>query len=83
MAMGVRPVQAGPVRSTLFEAFCTQLGQVEKIGCNGYLQYRIKEGLEREFSLKSCYWGCTQILSNAAEVERCQSGCAFVHSKDN
>ncbi len=72
----------GPFRNLLFDNFCQGLPYNEQTGCNGYLQYRIERGRDRESALDNCIWGCAQVLDDPADVENCRTGCRGANDKD-
>ncbi len=79
-----QPAMAGgPARDVLFNQFCKSMPYHNKIGCNGYLQYRIQRGKSRDQSLNNCIWGCGQVLSDPSAIEKCKEGCRAMHGYDN
>jgi len=73
----------GPFRDTLFDNFCRGLEYNEKVGCNGYLQYRIQRGRSRDRALEMCTWGCGEVLDNPAKISDCQKGCRDANAQDH
>jgi hypothetical protein len=73
----------GPFRDVLFQTFCSSLPYNEKVGCNGYLQYRIQRGKDRDTSLNNCIWGCGEVMDDPTKIEDCQKGCRETNEKDN
>jgi len=73
----------GPFRDVLFQTFCSSLPYQEKVGCNGYLQYRIQRGRDRDKALELCVWGCGQVLIDPVKIEDCRKGCRTTNQKDN
>lgn len=77
------PALAGPFKSALHSQFCRSLPYHQRVGCDGYLQYRIERGKDRDYSNSTCKWGCAQVLSDPSAIEDCRKGCAEANSKDN
>ena len=82
LSCGQMALAGGPFQQTLSNCFCRDLPDHERVGCNGYLQFRIERGKDRQSSLDSCLWGCTQILSNPLDIQKCQKGCREANEKD-
>lgn len=72
----------GPFYETLSQTFCSNLPYQEKKGCNGYLQYRIQRGKNRDEALESCTWGCGEIFSDPVKIEDCRKGCRDANALD-
>jgi hypothetical protein len=84
MMLSSQPASAGgPFRDCLFDNFCRGLPYHEKAGCNGYLQYRIQRGRNRDRAIELCVWGCGEIYDVPTKIEDCRKGCRDVHSMDN
>lgn len=79
----VQPATAGAFRDALFDGFCRDLPYSERIGCNGYLQYRIQRGKSRDQALETCLWGCGEVLSDPTKVPDCRKGCLDANALDN
>ncbi len=73
----------GPCRDVLFDTFCQGLPYNEKVGCSGYLQYRIQRGRNRDRALESCTWGCAEVLDDPAKIKDCQKGCRDMNAQDH
>lgn len=78
------PLHAGgPFRDVLFDNFCEGLPYHEKVGCKGYLQYRIQRGRNRDRALELCTWGCGETLDDPTKVQDCQKGCQDTNALDH
>ena len=73
----------GPFRDVLFDNFCRELPYHEKAGCNGYLQYRIERGRNRDRALELCVWGCGEVMDDPTKVQDCQKGCQDANAQDH
>jgi hypothetical protein len=73
----------GPFYNTLYNTFCSGLPYHERLGCHGYLQYRIQRGKSRDEALNKCLWGCGELYDDPAQVENCRKGCQEANTKDN
>lgn len=76
------PAMAGPSKNLLHDHFCRTMSPDKKLGCNGYLQYRIEMGKARQESLDRCIWGCGKVLDDYNKVQACQNGCRTMHEND-
>ncbi len=76
------PLHSGPFQKVLSDTFCNGLSPDRKTGCNGYLQYRIERGKDKQRSLDSCLWGCEQIMDDLKREQLCQAGCRKAHELD-
>lgn len=84
IAWHTEPADAsGPFRDALFDNFCRDLPYQERVGCNGYLQYRIQRGKSRQQAIDNCLWGCGEVLTDPTKIENCQKGCREANAKDN
>lgn len=72
----------GPFYNTLYDATCTSLSGKERVGCHGYLQYRIQRGKSRVEASNKCHWGCGELFSSPSDVEQCRTGCNKTNAQD-
>jgi hypothetical protein len=75
-------LHSGPFEDVLSDTFCSGLSQNEKTGCQGYLQFRIARGKDRQHSLDRCLWGCYETMADPTKVQACQAGCRKAHELD-
>ncbi|MFP4168281.1 MAG: hypothetical protein ACLFSY_05455 [Desulfonatronovibrionaceae bacterium] len=77
------PAYAGRFKEVLHNNFCKGMDkQATKIGCDGYLQYRIERGKARQQSFDNCKWGCGETMNDPVEVEECREGCRIANEND-
>ncbi|MFO7728087.1 MAG: hypothetical protein R6X11_07135 [Desulfonatronovibrio sp.] len=72
----------GPFMDVLFDNFCQGKPYAERTGCNGYLQYRIQRGRNRDKAFELCIWGCGEVLDSSTEISDCHKGCQEVNALD-
>ena len=73
----------GPFWDALFDNFCRGLEYNERVGCNGYLQYRIQRGRNRDKAFELCTWGCGEVMDNPTKISECQKGCQDINALDH
>lgn len=84
LAVWSQPAPAGgPFRDVLFDNFCRGKPYEERVGCNGYLQYRIQRGRNRDKAIELCTWGCGEILDGPTKTSDCQRACRDMNALDH